>query len=103
MSSAARPPFERAATPPVAQSRVAGKVESSPLQIPIIKKGKVKRKVESSSQIPTIARIDGKTVRLVQSGFDIQFNQLLHLHGELENVCFIGLHVMIRKVVAAKM
>ena len=37
-------PFERAATPPVAQSRVAGKVESSPLQI------------------PTIARIDGKTV-----------------------------------------
>ena len=73
MSSTARPPFERAATPPVAQSRVAGKVESSPLQIPII------------------ARIDGKTVRLVQSGVDIQFNQLLHLHhGELENVCFIG-------------
>ena len=38
MSSAARPPFERAATPPVAQSRVAGKgkVESSPLQTYLI-------------------------------------------------------------------
>ena len=94
MSSAARPPFERAATPPVAQSRVAGKVESSPLQIPTIARsdGKTVKKWEN-----------GKTVRLVQSGFDIQFNQLLHLHGELENVCFIGLHVMIRKVLAAKM
>ena len=69
MSSAARPPFERAATPPVAQSRVAGKVESSPLQI------------------PTIARIDGKTVWFKVAS---TFNQLLHLHGESENVCFIG-------------